>query len=254
MEHVAQALPGKHFFFCSNEYENYSDYQQQLTNTLIKHSGETYTFKIGVKELGFRTRATLNPEEQLTSPADYVRISIADKLEGDRFRSFAARVCNSRLARLRVPASQISLKIETVLQSLTEDEEAVLLGVDTALQDALAVHSRAVEGTVLERFRACRPLDQLLVIRWAETQRTDVPEAIEAFVDRPAEWGNRRTTIATPSSSRYSAGAGEEGYRSTTPDGTYTRRWRRETFGICSNWWSRRSCSTYRTVASSGTK
>jgi len=64
----------KHFFFLIDEYENFTDEQQVVLNTLIKHSGSNYSFKIGVRELGWRMRATLNPNEHLNSPADYVRI------------------------------------------------------------------------------------------------------------------------------------------------------------------------------------
>src|SRR6266516_1393928 len=103
---VIQHLPllkGKNFFFLVDEYENLEDYQQQVINTLIKHLGQLYSFKVGVRELGWRCRTTLTPNEQLISPADYVRIRIADKLEGDRFLTFAQKVCNERIGRLRLP-------------------------------------------------------------------------------------------------------------------------------------------------------
>ena len=62
---------GKHFFFLIDEYENLRDYQQKLMNTLIKHSGELFSFKVGVREFGWRIHTTLNETEQLISPADY---------------------------------------------------------------------------------------------------------------------------------------------------------------------------------------
>ena len=96
------AFKSKMFFFLIDEYENFLPYQQQVINTLIKHSGELYTFKIGVKELGFKTRTTLNPTQQLISPSDYVRIDISEKLRDEQFRNFALSVCNGRIARLRL--------------------------------------------------------------------------------------------------------------------------------------------------------
>ena len=84
-----------------DEYENFDDYQQQVVNTYIKHAGPSYTFKIGVRELGWRMRATLNPDEQLTHPADYARIDISGDLHTSRFREFACRVCDERLTRAR---------------------------------------------------------------------------------------------------------------------------------------------------------
>jgi len=42
---------GKHFFFLIDEFENFTDAQQVVMNTLIKHCGQNHSFKIGVKEL-----------------------------------------------------------------------------------------------------------------------------------------------------------------------------------------------------------
>ncbi len=81
----------RQFFFLIDEYENLLDYQQQVVNTLIKHASDLYSFKVGVRELGWRCHSTLNPNEQLVHPADYARISIADKLQGEVFKQFAFR-------------------------------------------------------------------------------------------------------------------------------------------------------------------
>ena len=48
------AFRNKLIFFLLDEYENLEDYQQQVVNTLIKHSGQHYAFKIGIRELGWR--------------------------------------------------------------------------------------------------------------------------------------------------------------------------------------------------------
>ncbi len=91
-----QDFRGKQFFFLFDEYENFLDYQQQVVNTLIKHSEDRYCFKIGVRELGWRCRSTLNPNEQLIHPADYARINIVEKLQGETFKHFARDVCMKR--------------------------------------------------------------------------------------------------------------------------------------------------------------
>jgi hypothetical protein len=92
-------LTGKQFFFLIDEFENFEDYQQRVLNTIIKHATSDYTFKVGVRELGWRERATLNPNEQLTSPADYARISISEVLDESRFKAFAERVLLARLGK-----------------------------------------------------------------------------------------------------------------------------------------------------------
>jgi len=122
-----ECFRGKMFFFLIDEYENLLDYQQQIVNTLIKHSGALYTFKIGVKELGWRRRTTLNENEQLINPADYVRIDVSEHLSPAEFAGFAQEVCNSRIAQLDLPGS--SGDIRSLLPSLSDDEEAERLGI-----------------------------------------------------------------------------------------------------------------------------
>jgi len=135
---------GKEFFFLVDEYENFLDYQQQIVNTLIKHSGQLYTFKIGVRELGWRKRATLNETELLISPADYVLVDISQKLDDDAFGAFAKRVCNARVAQLK-GLVEVPHDIVKLLPGLSDEEEAIKLGVtDTtvAIREALIKQSR----------------------------------------------------------------------------------------------------------------
>jgi hypothetical protein len=95
------------FFLLLDEYENFSDQQQQIINTLIKHASDTYTFKIGVREMGWRCRTTVNTNEQLISPADYFRIDIAEQLESGKFERFAENVCRERIS--GVPGANLSI-------------------------------------------------------------------------------------------------------------------------------------------------
>lgn len=115
---------GKSFFFLLDEYENLLDDQQVVVNSLLKHATVDYTFKIGVRELGWRRRFTLSDTEELTSPADYVRIDIADHLSGNQFRDFARAVCDARLSNMLQPAASIV----DLLPAATPEEEAEALG------------------------------------------------------------------------------------------------------------------------------
>lgn len=119
------------FFFLIDEYENFSDYQQRICNTLIKHCGELYSFKVGVRELGLRQKSTLNEHEKLVHPADYKRIDISDELEG-RFGDFAAQVCRQRLAAALGPGAEIP-EIADMFPAVSAEEEAELLGVEGAV-------------------------------------------------------------------------------------------------------------------------
>lgn len=117
------ALAGKQFFFLIDEFENYEDYQQRILNTIIKHAPSSYTFKIGVRELGWRERSTLNANEQLTSPADYARISISERLTDSRFKSFAEQVLSVRYQNAVEPPS-VTADFPALFPKLSELEEA----------------------------------------------------------------------------------------------------------------------------------
>lgn len=89
-------IKGKNIFFILDEFENLLDYQQECVNNLIKHCGEFYSFKIGVKNLGWRNKATSTHGGLLHSPADYENLDIARRLSGSSFSQFSEKVCNIR--------------------------------------------------------------------------------------------------------------------------------------------------------------
>ena len=181
---------GKQFFFLIDEYENLIDYQQQVFNTLIKHSGELYTFKVGVKELGLRARSTLNPHEQLISPADYVRINITEKL-GDRFSEFAAHVCDERLKKVQLPGQTIVRRVEELFGHLTEEQEAELLGVKEQVAAARASLEKDATRKELATFDRLSPLMAYLLQFWARSQNHTLKQALGDFLDDPISWERR---------------------------------------------------------------
>ena len=181
---------GKHFFFLIDEYENLIDYQQRIVNTLIKHSGGAYTFKIGVRELGLRARSTLNDNEQLISPADYVRIHITEKL-GDRFPSFAEHVCNRRLSRITGPSgSPMELNVEDLFGHLSDADEARRLGVEAHLDKARSELS-ITAPEVVEPFERMSKLSAYLCQIWARATGKDLASVVREALDDPKMWEQR---------------------------------------------------------------
>lgn len=177
----------KHFFFLIDEFENFTDPQQIVMNTLIKHCGANHSFKIGVRELGWRKRATLNPNEQLNSPADYIRISISEKLDGDKFASFALQICNQRLAQLTLDNGlKPSFTIEALLPGLSEEEEASRLG----LPDVLAQKLQQ-QGKTISDFDQMPPLELYLAVLWADWKQLSLEEVLEARLKNPLQWRAR---------------------------------------------------------------
>lgn len=121
-----EELQGKKFVFLIDEFENFEDYQQCIVNTLMKQINHLYTFKIGVRELGWRKRSTLRENEILNSPADYFKIDMRTVFQENSFSNFAKQVVESRLPQLKNIGG-----IEKLLPSLMEEEEAnILIGSD----------------------------------------------------------------------------------------------------------------------------
>ncbi len=135
-------LKDKTFYFLLDEYENLRNYQQATLNTFIKQSDIELTFKIGIRELGFKTRHTLNEQEQLVDPADYVLIDIATGLDEREFESFSRQVLEHRFDELRINFPLIPQTIPELFEELSEEEEAVKLGADDIAKEVTKILSR----------------------------------------------------------------------------------------------------------------
>lgn len=179
---------GKSLFFIVDEFENLLDYQQVVLNTLIKHCGPHYTFKIGVRDLGWRKRSTLNENEQLISPADYERIDIERRLDGEQFVTFAAEVCN-----LRAHVAKdfpTGLDIARILPTLTPEEEADLLGVHEHAARIIK-HVEIDCPAWLEEAKSMQPLELALVDFWARSQNVSIAAVFNERELQPKAWEER---------------------------------------------------------------
>lgn len=176
-------LSGKQFFFLIDEFENYEDYQQRILNTIIKHAPSSYTFKVGVRELGWRERSTLNENEQLTSPADYARISISERLTDSRFKSFAEEVLSVRYQGT-VDGPAASADFPSLFPKLDELDEAARL-IDKAQEDK--VRKAVEEASSPEQREAAKALPigvQYFLDYWASshTETTTLSAEIDAWL------------------------------------------------------------------------
>ena len=178
----------KFFFFLIDEYENFEDYQQQLMNTLIKHSGELYSFKICVRELGWRVRTTISGNESLSSPADYTRINISEVMEDGKFEEFSHKVCQDRLAALVEGSDQDVTEIEELLPPLSEEEEARLLRIQEHNSDTLRELQRIGPQETVERLT---PMEVCLLAYWARSKGQSLSEVFQDFQKDPGTWKTR---------------------------------------------------------------
>ncbi len=185
------ALAGKQFFFLIDEYENLLDYQQQVFNTLVKHAANSYAFKIGVRELGWRCRTTLNANEQLVHPADYARIHISEKLEGETFSAFALDVCQRRLAKLTPAHTKPVTDVRSILPGLTDEQEGILLGVEAISNTVLSQlrhHCNSEERDALDRMS---PLELYFLEYWSQSEAVPLKQTLNAAMQDATKWRER---------------------------------------------------------------
>ncbi|WP_428334119.1 hypothetical protein [Novosphingobium sp.] len=193
---AALALPqfcNKRLFFIIDEFENLLDDQQEVVNTLVKHCGPGYTFKIGVRELGWRRRSTLNNNEQLISPADYERIDIEQRLEGEQFVRFATDVCSLR-ASSRFPDG---FDLDTMLPSISAEEEARLLGADGRAREVRDELER-VSPDAARLVDDASDLELALVQYWAKTKRVSLAEVVLERENKRQAWNDRLHNYRVP--------------------------------------------------------
>jgi hypothetical protein len=175
------SLSNKIFFFLLDEFENFFDDQQVVVNTLIKHAEASYTFKVGVRELGWRSRSTLNPSEQLIHPADFQLIDIGQSLSGKTFEQFAREVCNER-------GKAFGVDVTTLLPSLTKEQEAMRLGLADRVQELL---DRTHDEDAQTELKRMRPLEAYFAGFWADAKRISLRSVLNDRRQFPSEWNTR---------------------------------------------------------------
>jgi hypothetical protein len=194
MAGLEASLPGRQCFFILDEYENFSERQQRVVNTLIKHGGANWTFKIGVRELGLRSKETINADEQLNSPADYVHLNVGRVLSGAKFREFALQVCGDRLTAMRAPgfgqSESPQRSLPELLQPLTKEAEAERLGIAAVLKREKASVLPLLTSSEREVFEGQAPLWQLVALRKSPVPAERVQDVQRYLADRSA-WKNR---------------------------------------------------------------
>ncbi len=180
---------GKTFYLLIDEYENLLDSQQQIVNTLLKHVPQSYTIKIGVREMGWRIKHTMNTQESVIDPADYVLFNIVDEFTNatsDKFESFAREVCQLRVKDLLEEEGGI-YDIENALGDLSYEEEAIKLGVEqTALYKKFLEHEKN-SGVRLD----ISPLYKFFLSYWSETHGLMLKDEILDYLNDTKTWNIR---------------------------------------------------------------
>lgn len=180
---------GKIFYLLIDEYENLLDEQQQVVNTLLKHTPPSYTFKIGVREMGWRIHYTLNPQELVNDPADYVRFNIVEMFTGEnsgQFETFAREVCQLRIKDL-MEEEGLDYKIEDALVDMTMEDEASLLGIEHHhyLQEVLDLEEKKSISLNISS------LYKFFLAYWSHVKGETLDNVVKDFLLNRSYWNTR---------------------------------------------------------------
>lgn len=179
----------KTIYLLIDEYENFSDLQQKSMNSMLKHINDNYTFKIGVREMGWRIRTTHNPLESLNHPADYFLYKIEERFtqtDPDRFEEFARMICNQRLRKLMNEEDE-NYTIDQALVSLSIEDEALRLHIEknSLYQSFLRYeHEHDTEINI-------HPLYKFTIAYWAQIHNELIDTQIEDYLGHTAKWNER---------------------------------------------------------------
>lgn len=180
---------GKIFYLLIDEYENLLDSQQQIVNTLLKHVPQSYTIKIGVREMGWRVKHTMNPQESVIDPADYVLFNIVDEFTDetpDKFESFARDVCQLRIKDL-LEEDGVEFDIEQALVNLPYEDEAIKLGVEQTCQYKNILEFEKESGLDL----GVSSLYKFFISYWSENHNSMLKDTIEDYFKNRRSWNTR---------------------------------------------------------------
>lgn len=180
---------GKIFYLLIDEYENLLDSQQQIVNTLLKHVPQSYTIKIGVREMGWRVKHTMNPQESVIDPADYVLFNIVDEFTDetpDKFESFARDVCQLRIKDL-LEEDGVEFDIEQALVNLPYEDEAIKLGVEQTCQYKNILEFEKESGLDL----GVSSLYKFFISYWSENHNLMLKDTIEDYFKNRRSWNTR---------------------------------------------------------------
>ena len=179
---------GKIFFLLVDEYENLNDNQQIVMNTLLKHATKNYTYKIGVRQMGWRVHYTQNDHEPLTEPADYVLLDIEDYFykHDQVYMNFASQVCRQRLEKIQDDDKETPQMMK-LFQFLSYDDEAILL--DVKQKERYKMAKEYLDKNNIDL--GLTPLYLYTFGYWAETQNIRIEEVIADYQRNTSSWNTR---------------------------------------------------------------
>lgn len=88
----------RHILYLIDEYENFSEQQQQVIMTLLREKPTSCTIRIGTRPYGIRTRFTIGKIEENREGSEYEKLRLDEMLrESDNYKTYLKEICVKRL-------------------------------------------------------------------------------------------------------------------------------------------------------------
>ena len=88
----------RHILYLIDEYENFSEQQQQVIMTLLREKPTSCTIRIGTRPYGIRTRYTIGKIEENREGSEYDKLRLDEMLrESDNYKTYLKEICEKRL-------------------------------------------------------------------------------------------------------------------------------------------------------------
>ena len=177
-------LENKLLFCCIDEYENLSEEQQSVLNTYVKHSEPPLSYKIGLRRYGLHTRHTIDGDDQIATPDDYLEIDIAE--EG--FEQFAQQVVEHRLHRARQQGIKLPDDMNTFLPELRFEEEAEKLGCARIADEVRSIMTRECSADLANWAKRKKNTELYFLGYWQEATGKALCELADDWLKNEEQW------------------------------------------------------------------
>lgn len=88
----------RHILYLIDEYENFSEQQQQVMMTLLREKPTSCTIRIGTRPYGIRTKFTIGKIEENREGSEYEKLRLDEKLrEAENYNTYLKDICEKRL-------------------------------------------------------------------------------------------------------------------------------------------------------------
>ncbi|MBR0500354.1 MAG: hypothetical protein IJJ72_05100 [Bacteroidales bacterium] len=88
----------RHILYLIDEYENFSEQQQQVIMTLLREKPTSCTIRIGTRPYGIRTKYTIGKIEENREGSEYEKLRLDEMLrESENYKIYLKAICEKRL-------------------------------------------------------------------------------------------------------------------------------------------------------------